>query len=126
MKYPQNLYTSHPKYPVTVDCVFFRYDPEKIKLLLYLIRSVLAGGAWSLTGGYVPVDESLKETGGRVFHGSGCRKNIYLEQGRAYRDLGGRAITMASYALMSPLYYMYKNNIRAHNRNPHHGKKTFF
>jgi len=99
-----DLYKNHPKYHVAVDCIIFGYENEELKLLLYPRLLSPSKGSWSLMGGFVQQNESMEETTSRVLNQTVGLENIFMEQVQAFsspeRDLGGRVISMAFYALI--------------------------
>ena len=100
----KDLYPEHPRFPVAIDCVIFGYEAGELKLLLYPRRFDPSKGAWSLMGGFIQENESMKQTVERVLIQTVGLENIYVEQVGAYsdpdRDPGGRVISLAHYALI--------------------------
>lgn len=100
------LYDQYQKYKrfVSVDCVIFGYEQEKLKLLVFQRAIEPAKGEWSLLGGWVEENESAEDAARRVLHGLTGLKNIYLEQVHAFsepdRDPGGNVLTVEFYALI--------------------------
>lgn len=97
-------YANAPKYLVSVDCVIFGYENEKLKMLLWPRKVEPNSGAWSLMGGFVMPDESMDQAAARVLKNTVGLENIYLEQVRTFsepdRDTGGRVISQAYFALI--------------------------
>lgn len=95
----------YPRPALTVDCVVFGLDLEKLKVLLVQRDNEPFQHQWSLPGGFVRMEESLDECAKRVLlNKTGC-KNIYFEQlytfGTPDRDPRGRTISVAYYALVN-------------------------
>jgi len=98
------LYKTHPRYHVAVDCVILGYQDEEIKLLLYPRSFEPSKGKWSLLGGFVQEDESADEAAARILKQTTGLEEIYLEQVAAFsdprRDPEARVISLAYYALI--------------------------
>jgi len=90
---------------VSVDCVIFGFDDDKLKVLL--IRSDLQkfSGKWSLLGDLVDHREDIEEAAYRVLLDRTGMDDLYLEQVKAFggvcRHPGGRVITVAFYSLIN-------------------------
>lgn len=97
-------YSKHPKFHVAVDCVIFGYEEDELKLLVYPRRFEPSYHDWSLMGGFVQEDESMDAAARRVLELTVGLTDIYLEQVQGFsepgRDMGGRVISMAYYALI--------------------------
>jgi 8-oxo-dGTP diphosphatase len=99
------LVNSYPKVALTVDCVIFGFEDNKLKVLL--IRSDLEAykGRWSLLGDVVNETEKLDEAAYRVLSERTGMSNIYLDQVRSFsspdRHPGGRVITIAYCSLLN-------------------------
>lgn len=97
-------YQDTPRYLVSVDCVIFGYEDEKLKVLLCPRLVEPNYGAWSLMGGFVMPEESLDQAASRVLKSTVGLENIYLKQVRTFsepnRDTGGRVISQAYFALI--------------------------
>lgn len=94
---------------VTVDCVVFGYDGERLQLLLIERRDAPFAGQWALSGGFVRDDESLEAAARRELKEETGIAEVYLEQlytfGEPGRDPRGRVISVAYYALVKPNRY---------------------
>jgi ADP-ribose pyrophosphatase YjhB (NUDIX family) len=98
-------YREHQKLFVSVDCIIFGFEENKLKVLIGKRQMNPGRGEWSLYGGFVAADESIDEAANRVlFHLTGLR-NLYMKQVGAFgsvdRDPGERVISVAYYALIN-------------------------
>lgn len=100
----KQYYSQHPKFHVALDCIIFGFDRGELKLLIHRRRFEPFRGHWSLFGGFLKEDESLKEAANRILKELTGLENIYMEELRAYgevdRDPAGRVISVAYYALI--------------------------
>ena len=98
------LYKTHPRYHVAVDCVILGYQDEEIKLLLYPRSFEPYKGKWSLLGGFVQDNESADEAAARILKQTTGLEQIFLEQVATFsdpkRDPEARVISLAYYALI--------------------------
>lgn len=96
------LYADHLL--VAVDCIIFGFDKNQLKLLLTKRAIEPEKGKWSLIGGFVSKDESLDDAATRILYKLTGLKNIYMEEVKAYSDVGRdpveRTISIAYYALI--------------------------
>lgn len=99
------FYGEHSKVLVSVDCIVFGFDQEKLKLLIGHRQMDPGRGEWSLYGGFVGEDESLEKAAYRVLYTLTGLKDIYMKQVGAFgaidRDPGERVITVAYCALIN-------------------------
>ena len=99
------FYGEHSKVFVSVDCIVFGFDHDKLKLLIGRRQMDPGRGEWSLYGGFVREDESLVEAANRVLFTLTGLKDIYMKQVGAFgaidRDPGERVITVAYCALIN-------------------------
>lgn len=99
------FYGEHSKVFVSVDCIVFGFDENKLKLLIGRRQMDPGRGEWSLYGGFVREDESLSEAANRVLLTLTGLSNIYMKQVGAFgaidRDPGERVITVAYCALIN-------------------------
>jgi 8-oxo-dGTP diphosphatase len=118
----QKLVASYPRFPITVDCVIFGFDENKLKVLL--IRSDLEQyqGKWSLLGDVVHENEELDDAAYRVLQQRTGMTNVFLEQVHAFsspaRHPGGRVITLAYCSLINVRHHECKildNELHWHN-----------
>lgn len=97
-------YSEHPKFHVALDCIIFGFDKGELKLLIHKRRFEPAKGQWSLFGGFMAEDESLKDAANRILQELTGLEKIYMEELQTYgdidRDPAGRVISVAYYALI--------------------------
>lgn len=97
---------------LSVDCVIFGFDENRLKVLL--IRSDLKKflGQWSLLGDLVRPDEDLDEAAYRILKQRTGLKDVYLEQVHAFgnvaRHPGGRVISVAYCSLINIQHHKLK------------------
>jgi 8-oxo-dGTP diphosphatase len=90
---------------LTVDCVIFGFDGERMQLLF--IKRALAPfqGAWALPGGFVNVDESVDDAAQRELQEETGISNVFLEQlytfGQLGRDPRERVVSVTYFALVN-------------------------
>ena len=98
-------YKEHSKVWVSVDCIVFGFENNKLKLLIGKRKMNPGKGEWSLYGGFVKADESLEDAAHRVLHDLTGMKKIYMKQVGAFgaidRDPGERVISVAYCALIN-------------------------
>lgn len=93
------------KMALSVDCVIFGFDENKLKVLL--IRSDLKKfqGQWSLLGDLVKIDEGLDAAAQRILKQRTGLKDLFLEQISAFGDVGrhpgGRVVTVVYCSLVN-------------------------
>ena len=98
-------YKEFQKVLLSVDCIIFGFDQNKLKILIGR-RNVDPGrGEWSLYGGFVRNDESLDAAAQRTLLELTGLRNIYMSQVGAFgnidRDPGERVVSIAYYALIN-------------------------
>ena len=107
------FYGEHSKVFVSVDCIVFGFDHDKLKLLIGHRQMDPGRGEWSLYGGFVGEDESLEEAASRVLYTLTGLEDIYMKQVGAFgaidRDPGERVITVA---YCPPLYSDHNEMVR--------------
>ena len=95
----------YPRPMVTVDCVVFGLDADRLQVLLVRRKSDPFKGQWALPGGYVEMGESLEDAARRELAEETNLRDVFLEQlftfGDPGRDPRGRTISVAYYALVS-------------------------
>lgn len=90
---------------LSVDCVIFGFDENKLKVLL--IRSDLNKykGKWSLLGDLIDISEDVDEAAYRILRERTGLKDVYLEQvhtfGKPNRHPAGRVVTIAYCSLIN-------------------------
>lgn len=90
---------------LSVDCVIFGFDEDKLKVLL--IRSDLKKflGKWSLLGDLVRPEEDLDDAAYRILKQRTGLKDVYLDQvktfGKVNRHPAGRVVTIAYCSLVN-------------------------
>ena len=101
MDHPYKEYDQHY---VAVDVIIFGFYRSQLKLLLIKRNFEPEKGKWSLMGGFLRRDENTDQAAARVLKELTGLENIYLEQLGAYsdvkRDIAGRVISIAYYALI--------------------------
>ncbi|MCB9852211.1 MAG: NUDIX hydrolase [Phycisphaerales bacterium] len=95
----------YPRPMVTVDCVVFGLDADRLQVLLIRRKSDPFKDRWALPGGFVDMDEALEDAARRELTEETGLKDIFLEQlftfGDPDRDPRGRSISVAYYGLVS-------------------------
>ncbi len=99
------FYDEHPKVFVSVDCIIFGFENNKLKLLIGKRKMDPGRGEWSLYGGFVGAKESLDDAANRVLYELTGLKGLYMKQVAAFgavdRDPGERVISVAYCALIN-------------------------
>jgi 8-oxo-dGTP diphosphatase len=94
----------YPRPAVTVDCVVFGLDAERLQVLLIQRDLDPFAGSWALPGGFVQMDEDLETAARRELLEETGISDLFLEQlftfGQLGRDPRHRTITVAYYALV--------------------------
>lgn len=103
------FYESKDKLHVAVDCIVLGFENKKLKLLIGRRRFDPGKNEWSLYGGFVGHDESLKDAANRVLRELTGLNNIYMRQVGAFgsidRDPGERVISVVYMALINVADY---------------------
>ena len=98
-------YSEHSQVWVSVDCIVFGFENNKLKLLIGRRHMDPGRGEWSLYGGFVKNDESLEDAANRVLQDLTGLNKIYMKQVGAFgaidRDPGERVISVAYCALIN-------------------------
>lgn len=109
---------------LSVDCVIFGFDENKLKVLL--IRSDLKKfqGKWSLLGDLVDPGEELDSAANRILKQRTGLDDVYLEQVKTFGQLdrhpAGRVVTVAYYSLINIQHHKLKildNELHWHDVN---------
>ena len=99
------FYQEHSKVWVSVDCIIFGFDENKLKVLIGKRQMDPGRGEWSLYGGFVGAEESIDEAAERTLSELTGMKKIFMRQvgafGNVDRDPGERVISIAYYALIN-------------------------
>ncbi len=105
-------YNEHTKVWVSVDCIIFGFDENKLKVLIGRRQMDPGRGEWSLYGGFVAADESIDDAATRTLSELTGMRNIFMRQvgafGKVDRDPGERVISVAYYALINVKDYSEK------------------
>ncbi len=108
------LVQTYPKVPLTIDCVIFGFEENKLKILLIKSDLELYKGKFSLLGDFVHDNEELDDAAYRILKQRTGMGNVFLDQVKAFgspaRHPGGRVITIAYCSLL---------NIQHHALNIH-------
>ena len=98
-------YKEFQKVLLSVDCIIFGFDQNKLKILIGKRNMDPGRGEWSLYGGFVRNDESLDAAAQRTLLELTGMRNIYMSQVGAFgnidRDPGERVVSVAYYALIN-------------------------
>ncbi|MBR0258792.1 MAG: NUDIX hydrolase [Prevotella sp.] len=98
-------YKEFQKVLLSVDCIIFGFDQNKLKILIGRRNMDPGRGEWSLYGGFVRNDESLDKAAQRTLLELTGLRNIYMSQVGAFgnidRDPGERVVSVAYYALIN-------------------------
>jgi ADP-ribose pyrophosphatase YjhB (NUDIX family) len=99
------FYIEHQKILISVDCIIFGFDDNKLKVLVGRRNMDPGRGAWSLYGGFVRNDESIDEAADRTLYELTGMNDVYMRQVGAFgnidRDPGERVVSIAYYALIN-------------------------
>lgn len=116
------LVESYPKVPLTVDCVIFGFEENKLKVLLIKSDLEIFQGKLSLLGDMVNDNEELDDAAYRVLKERTGMNDVFLDQVRAFsnpsRHPGGRVITIAYCSLLNINHHELKihdNDLNWHN-----------
>ena len=98
-------YIEHQKILLSVDCIIFGFEQNKLKVLVGHRNMDPGRGAWSLYGGFVRNDESVDDAADRTLYELTGLRNVYMRQVGAFgsvdRDPGARVVSVAYYALIN-------------------------
>ena len=119
---PVKLVESYPKVPLTVDCVIFGFEDNKLKVLLIRSDLEIYKGKWSLLGDFVRDTEELDDAADRILLERTGMNDVFLEQVRSFsspdRHPGGRVITVAYCSLLNIQHHQLsitENELHWHN-----------
>lgn len=97
-------YLNTSKFLVATDCIIFGFRNKELHILLTRRPVEPLATEWSLMGGFVSENESLDDAAKKVLFNYTQQRGVYMEQVNAYgatdRDVGGRVISVAFYALV--------------------------
>ena len=103
------FYIKEQKILLSVDCIIFGFEQNKLKVLIGKRKMDPGRGEWSLYGGFVRNDESLDAAAQRTLLELTGLRNIYMSQVGAFgnidRDPGERVVSVAYYALINVADY---------------------
>lgn len=90
---------------LSVDCVIFGFDENKLKVLLMRSDLKKYQSKWSLLGDLVRPEEDLDDAAYRILNDRTGMDDVYLEQvhtfGKVNRHPGGRVVTVAYCSLIN-------------------------
>jgi len=99
------FYLEYQKILVSVDCIIFGFEENKLKILIGRRKMEPGRGEWSLYGGFVRNEESINDAANRTLYELTGLRNIYMRQVGAFgsvdRDPGARVVSIAYYALIN-------------------------
>jgi 8-oxo-dGTP diphosphatase len=97
---------------ISVDCVIFGFDENKLKVLLMRSDLKKFQGKWSLLGDLVKPDEDLDASAYRILKERTGLDDVYLEQvhtfGKTNRHPGGRVVTVTYCSLINVQHHQLK------------------
>lgn len=106
------FYSEFQKVLLSVDCIIFGFDNNKLKILIGRRNLEPGRGEWSLSGGFVRSNEDLDATADRTLTELTGMRNVFMRQvgafGKANRDPGERVVSVAYYALINVKDYSEK------------------
>ena len=73
-------YSEFQKVLLSVDCIIFGFDNNKLKILIGKRNMDPGRGEWSLYGGFVRSDESLDQAANRTLRELTGLRNIFMRQ----------------------------------------------
>lgn len=99
-----NKVTTQSKHHIAIDCAIFGYQDGEIKLLLYPSTYEPHIGEWSLVGGFVGENESIRDTAERVMLENIGIEHVFMKEVCTFsdvdRDTAFRVISVLHYALI--------------------------
>ena len=107
-----SYYFEHQKIYLSVDCIIFGFEANKLKVLIGKRQMDPGRGEWSLYGGFVRNDEGIDEAAKRTLYELTGIRNVFMSQVSAFgnvdRDPGERVVSIAYYALINVADYSAK------------------
>lgn len=102
-------YSSYSRFFVSVDCVVFGFEEEKLKVLIHKRPYDPGEGELSLIGGFVGVNESLEASARRILAEFTGLNDVYMQQiaafGEVERDPGERVVSIVYSVLINIKWY---------------------
>ena len=99
------FYKEFQKVFLSVDCIIFGFEQNKLKILIGRRQLDPGRGEWSLYGGFVRGDESLNAAADRTLYELTGLRHVFMRQVGAFgsidRDPGERVVSVAYYALIN-------------------------
>ena len=99
------LVNTYPKVPLTIDCVIFGFEENKLKVLLIKSDLAIYEGKLSLLGDFLRDNEELDAAAYRILKERTGMTDVFLEQvkvfGKPDRHPGGRVVTIAYCSLLN-------------------------
>jgi 8-oxo-dGTP diphosphatase len=99
-----DIYNKYTPHLVAVDSIIFGFADCELKLLIIKRDFEPGKGLWSLTGGFVGLNESMDEAANRILYDLTGLKDLYMTQlythGDVDRDPGARVISTSYYSLI--------------------------
>ena len=93
-----SYYSSHSRFLIAVDCIILGFKNKELYLLLTRRQVEPMKNEWSLMGGFMDEQESLKEAAAKTLTSLHTKKYLYGTSG-AYgelnRDSGDRVVSVA-------------------------------
>ena len=112
-----SYYFEHQKIYLSVDCIIFGFEANKLKVLIGKRQMDPGRGEWSLYGGFVRNDEGIDEAAKRTLYELTGIRTVFMSQVSAFgnvdRDPGERVVSIAYYALINVADYSAKQQ-KAH------------
>jgi 8-oxo-dGTP diphosphatase len=100
------------KVALSVDCVIFGFEENKLKVLLIRSDMKKFQHSWSLLGDLLKPEEDLDDAAYRILKDRTGLNDVYLEQvhtfGKVSRHPAGRVVTVAYYSLINVLHHRLK------------------
>jgi 8-oxo-dGTP diphosphatase len=105
LKAVQSEVQIYNKVALSIDCVIFGFDENKLKVLLIRSDMKKFHSRWSLLGDLLSPNEDLDEAAYRILKQRTGMDDLFLEQvqafGKVSRHPGGRVVTVAYYSLIN-------------------------
>lgn len=112
LKAVQSEVETYNKITLSVDCVIFGFEENKLKVLLIRSDMKKFQSRWSLLGDLLSPNEDLDNAAYRILKQRTGIDDLYLEQvhsfGKVSRHPGGRVVTVAYYSLINVLNHKLK------------------